>query len=73
VEKREKQPDTLKENAGKVFIDLGKLMFGSFILGGVLRGEVPQFMIVLSGFAGAVTFIGIGLLWTTKKKDEKKE
>jgi hypothetical protein len=49
--KKEKQPTTLKENAGKVFIDLGKLMFGSFILGGILRGEVPQFMISFAAHA----------------------
>jgi hypothetical protein len=65
----QKQPTTMKENTGKVLIDLGKLMFGSFILGGVLRGEVPQFVILISGFIGAITFIALGLILANKKKE----
>jgi hypothetical protein len=46
-------------------------MFGSFILGGVLRGEVPQFVILISGFVGAITFIAFGLVLTNKNKDKE--
>ena len=65
------QPTTMKENTGKVLVDLGKLMFGSFILGGVLRGEVPQFVILVSGFVGAITFITLGLILTNKNKEKE--
>ena len=61
----------MKENTGKVLIDLEKLMFGSFILGGVLRGEVPQFIILFSGFIGAITFITFGLVLTNKNKEKE--
>jgi len=70
-EKKTIQPTTMKENTGKVLIDLGKLMFGSFILGGVLRGEVPQFIILISGFIGAITFITFGLVLTNKNKEKE--
>ena len=69
--KNQKLPTTMKENTGKVLIDLGKLMFGSFILGGVLRGEVPQFLILVSGFIGAITFITLGLILTNKYKEKE--
>jgi len=46
-------------------------MFGSFISGGVLRGEVPQFIILISGFIGAITFIAFGLVLTNKIKEKE--
>jgi hypothetical protein len=42
------KPQTnLKENAGKLLLDVAKLTFGSFILGGILRGEFPQYILIL--------------------------
>ena len=34
----------IKENIGKSLLDVAKLTFASFILGGILRGELPQFI-----------------------------
>jgi hypothetical protein len=34
----------IKENIGKALLDVAKLTFASFILGGILRGELPQFI-----------------------------
>jgi hypothetical protein len=70
--KKEKKQTTMKEDAGKVLIDMGKLLFGSFVLGGVLRGELPQYLILLSGLLGSGALIGIGLLWTAKEKRMKE-
>jgi len=42
-----KERDDLMENAGKLLVDLGKLIFGSMFLGGILRGELPQVIIDL--------------------------
>jgi hypothetical protein len=67
--KKGKKRTALKENAGKVFIDLGKLLFGSFVLGGVLRGELPHYLVLLSGLVGSGALIVIGLLWSTKEKE----
>ena len=56
-----------KENTGKLLIDLGKLVFGSMFLGGVLRGEVPPVIMIAGGLFITVLFCLIGLLWTSKK------
>jgi len=45
VEKEKKltQPNPeFRENLGKLLLDLSKLTFASFILGGILKGELPQ-------------------------------
>jgi hypothetical protein len=47
---------------------LGKLVFGSIFLGGILRGEIPQTILVIGGFAVATIFCIIGLLWIAKEK-----
>jgi len=39
--KKQKEQTTIKEDAGKLLQDIGKLIFGSMFLGGVLRGELP--------------------------------
>jgi hypothetical protein len=69
IKNKIKKPTDIKENTGRVFIDLGKLMFGSFILGGVLRGEAPQYLILLAGFVGAVGFIITGILFVAKERE----
>jgi hypothetical protein len=57
-----------RENTGKVLIDLGKLVFASMFLGGVLRGEVPPVIMVTGGFIVTIMFCGVGLWAITKEK-----
>ena len=64
-----KKQTTTKEDAGKLLLDLGKLVFGSIFLGGVLRGEIPQKILLIAGFIGASIFCIIGLLFVAKEKD----
>jgi hypothetical protein len=62
---------SIRENTGKALLDIAKLTFVSFILGGILRGELPQFILILTGIAvSAVCFI-LGILWTSKKSEKK--
>jgi hypothetical protein len=62
---------SLKENTGKALVDIAKLTFASFILGGILRGELPQFILILTGaVVSAVCFI-LGIVWTSKKPEKK--
>ena len=68
--KKPKKKTTMKENSGKLLLDLGKLVFGSIFLGGVLRGEIPQNRLLIAGFIGASIFCIIGLLFVTKKIDD---
>jgi hypothetical protein len=65
----EKKNSPIWGNLGKIFIDLGKLTFGSFILGGILRGEVGQFTILLAGGIITIIFIALGLLLSAKNKE----
>ena len=63
----------IKENAGKVLVNIGQLMFGTLFLGGVLRGEMPQYIIMTAGFAGAVILIFIGLIVSAKEQKTTEE
>ena len=72
MKKPRKQTD-FRENTGKVLIDLGKLVFGSIFLGGVLRGEIPQILMVVGGFIITALFCGIGLWWTSKEKKDREK
>jgi hypothetical protein len=67
-----KKPRTrtnIKENAGKLLLDVAKLTFGSFILGGILRGELPQYILIITGFIVSIACTILGLLWTSTKQD----
>ena len=54
------------ENIGKVLIGLGKLIFGAMFLGGVLRGELPQVILITVGFFAAILFFAVGIRWVAK-------
>ena len=64
-----KKQTTIKEDTGKILQDIGKLVFGSIFLGGVLRGEIPQGVLVIGVFTGAAIFCIVGLLLAVRKKD----
>ena len=63
----------IKENGGKVLVNLGQLMFGTLFLGSVLRGELPQYLIMIAGFAGAGILIVIGLFASAKERKTTEE
>jgi hypothetical protein len=67
--KRPRTRTNIKENTGKLLLDVAKLTFGSFILGGILRGELPQYILIITGFTVSVACAILGLLWTSKKQD----
>jgi hypothetical protein len=70
--KKPRKLTDFRENTGKVLIDLGKLVFGSMFLGGVLRGEVPPAIMVTGGFIVTILFCGVGLWAITKEKKKEK-
>jgi archaellum biogenesis protein FlaJ (TadC family) len=61
------------ENIGKVLINLGQLMFGTLFLGSVLRGGIPQYIMMVAGFTGAAVLITIGLIASAKERKIKEE
>jgi uncharacterized membrane protein YraQ (UPF0718 family) len=67
-EKKPKKQTTFKENLGKLLLDIGKLVFGGMFIAGILRGELPQAMIIMGGLALAIVTFALGLLFTTKEQ-----
>ena len=50
---------TLKEDVGKLLLDVGRLVTGSIVLGILLRGEIPDDILLTAGIAvAAVLFSG---------------
>ena len=67
-----KQPNSeFRENLGKLLLDLSKLTFASFILGGILKGELPQFILIAAGCVIFVILAVTGLIFTSRKKDRR--
>ena len=63
----------VKENVGKFLLDISKLIFASFILGGILLGELPQYLLIAIGFLVSIGCAVIDILWTSKKTVINKE
>jgi len=64
------KPD-IRENIGKALIDVAKLIFASFILGTLLRGEISQYILILTGVIASTICFTIGIMWTSKKPEKK--
>jgi len=69
--KVEKPKKNIRENAGKLLLDVAKLTFASFILGGILRGELPQYILIIAGCVVSLVCAILGILWTSKEIDTK--
>jgi hypothetical protein len=66
----EKKPiSEFRENLGKLLLDLAKLTFASFILGGILKGELPQNILIAAGCIVFIVLAIIGLFLTSGKKN----
>ena len=63
-----KERDDLMENAGKLLVDLGKLIFGAIVLGSILQGELPRVILLIGGFVVAILTCAAGLHWMSKGK-----
>jgi len=69
-EKKPVQPSPdLWDNLGKLLLDLSKLTFASFILGGILKGELPQDILIVAGSIVFVILATLGLIFTSRKKN----
>ena len=72
-EKKLKKETTIKENMGKLLLDLGKLIVGGVIIGSILRSAISQIILITCGSVVAIIFFIYGLFWITKEKNENKE
>ena len=57
-------------NFGRLIIDGTKLCFGSLVLGTVIKGEIPQSMLLIAGIiaSGIGAFIGVTLVTLCEEK-----
>jgi len=67
-----KPKKNVKESTGKLLLDVAKLTFASFILGGILRGELPQYILIIVGCVVSLVCAILGVLWTSKEIEEKE-
>ena len=72
-EKKLKRKTDLIENSGKVLVNLGQIVFATLFLGGVLRGEISHYSMVISGIVSATILILLGLLLSAKKREDEEE
>jgi len=59
----------VRKTIGNILIDLGKLSFGSLILGSVLRGGFDPLQTFIFGTALAIVFFVIGLILSNSIKE----
>ena len=67
--KKRKKQTIRREDAGKILLDLGKLVFGGIFIGGVLRGEIPHDILITGGLALAVVLLIAGFFLGVKEKN----
>ena len=71
--KKPKKRTTREEDAGKYLLDLSKLVIGSVVIGGILRREISQDIILIGGVVAAIVLFILGLNMTTREiKTDKK-
>ena len=57
-------------NIGKLILDATKLSFGSLVLGTIIRGDIPQSTLLVSGIiiSGAGAILGVILITIFEEK-----
>jgi hypothetical protein len=65
----DKQWKRLSRTIGNVFVDLGKLAFGSLMLGSILKGEVDLFQLFIFGAGLAMISFTVGV-WLISISEE---
>jgi len=54
---------------GPIMVDLGKLAFGSLILGSILRGGFDPFQTFIVGVAAAIALFVLGVVFILKGRE----
>jgi hypothetical protein len=69
-----KKRTTLKEDFGKLLLDIGRLVTGSIVLGILLRGGIPDDILLIAGIAVAAVLYALGLFLGKREiKTEKPD
>ena len=54
----------LAKETGKIAVDFGKLMFASFVLGSIIKGDYDRLVILWIGGGCSLLFIVVGIFLT---------
>jgi len=72
--RRQRWATTLREDFGKLLLDIGRLVNSSIVLGILLRGDIPDDILLKAGVALVVVLYILDLFLGIKKiKTEKPE
>jgi len=71
-QKKTRKNTNVKEITGKLFLDIGKLVFGGICIAGLGRGETPHAVHFSIGFFVAIAVFAIGIKLATKEEPNKK-
>jgi len=66
---KDKKENRTGKTIGTILIDLGKLSFGSLLLGSVLRGGFDPMQTFIMGAALAIIFFIIGIILINRNKE----
>ena len=58
---------TRKEDTGRLLLDLGKLGFAGIVIGGILRMDFQQVILLITGSVVVFAFFAIGLILIKKE------
>jgi hypothetical protein len=59
----------LPKTIGNLFVDLGKLSFGSLMLGSILKGSLDPFQTFVFGASIAAILFVVGIWFTTLSEE----
>jgi hypothetical protein len=71
MEKEEKKKVSVKDEVGKFFLDVAKLIFAGLVLGTVVRGNIDDYVVLFGGLVATVLCFGVGLLFIYNSRREK--
>ena len=64
-----KEWQRLSGTIGTIFIDMGKLSFGSLMLGSILKGDIDLFHMFIFGAATAMALFAVGVWFVSMGKE----
>jgi uncharacterized membrane protein YraQ (UPF0718 family) len=68
-ENKSRKETTMKENMGKLMLDVGKLAVGGVIIGGILRSAIPHIILIMGGTIGSGNIIYIRASMDGERKE----
>jgi hypothetical protein len=72
AKKPTKSGNTVREDTGKLLLDIGKLVLASIVLGTILRYDIPRERLLTIGIAAAIVLFVVGIILGAKKKKNEE-